>query len=294
LKEVIVTADDFGLSEAVNDAVDRAHRDGILTTASLMVAAPAAADAVRRARAMPSLRTGLHVVVVEGPALLPLVQIPDLVRRGRDPERGPEAPYFPADQLALGFRYAFNKPARRQLAAEIRAQFAAFAATGLPLDHVNAHKHMHLHPTVGRLLIEIGREYGLTAMRIPTEPEDVLRRAGDSVGLGAYALNAWTGQLRRRALRAGITVTDYCFGIAWSGHMTAARLARLALCLPDGVSEIYTHPASRRDSRLTALMPGYEHEAELAALTDQTVREAFARAGARLTTFGDLVREAAT
>ncbi|MBO0711481.1 MAG: hopanoid biosynthesis-associated protein HpnK [Acetobacteraceae bacterium] len=291
MKEVIVTADDFGLSEAVNDAVERAHRDGILTAASLMVAAPAAADAVRRARAMPALRTGLHVVVVEGPSRLPLEQIPDLVRPGRDPGKGP---HFPADQLALGFRYAFNPPARRQLAAEIRAQFAAFAATGLPLDHVNAHKHMHLHPTVGRLLIEIGREYGLTAMRIPAEPADVLRRAGETVGLGARALNAWTGQLRRRARRAGITVTDHCFGIAWSGHMTAARLARLALCLPDGVSEIYTHPASRRDSRLCALMPDYEHEAELAALTDQTVRAAFATSGARLTTFSDLVREGAT
>ena len=76
--------------------------------------------------------------------------------------------------------------------------------------------------------------------------------------------------------------------------MTAARLARLAACLPDGLSEIYTHPASRRDARLTATMPDYEHEAELAALTDGTVREAFAAAGARLTTFSDLLRERAT
>lgn len=294
MKEVIVTADDFGLSEAVNEAVEQAHRAGILTTASLMVGAPAAADAVRRARRLPSLRVGLHVVAIEGPACLTPCEIPDLLRCARDPATGAEEWRFPADQLASGFRYAFNPRARRQLAAEIRAQLAAFAATGLPLDHVNAHKHMHLHPRVGALLIGIGREYGAVGMRIPTEPRLALRAARAPAPLSASALNAWTALLRRRARRAGFALTDHCFGIAWSGHMTPARLARLARCLPDGTSEIYTHPASHRDSRLTALMPDYEHEAELRALIDPTVREAFAASGARLTTFRDLVRERAT
>ncbi len=80
MKRVILTADDFGLSEAVNEAVERAHRDGVLTSASLMVAGPAAADAVRRARRLPALRVGLHLVVVEGPAVLPR-QIPDILLR---------------------------------------------------------------------------------------------------------------------------------------------------------------------------------------------------------------------
>jgi len=259
---------------AVNEAVERAHREGVLTSASLMVAGAAAADAVRRARAMPSLRVGLHLVVIEGPAVLPAREIPALVR-----------PLFPPDQFRLGLRYALHPAARRQLAAEIRAQFAAFTATGLPLDHADAHRHMHLHPTVGRLLVDIGREYGLRAIRVPAEPPSILAICGEHPSLGGRAMHAWTALLRRQARRAGMATNDHVFGIAWSGHMTASRLLRLASCLPDGVSEIYCHPASRRDALLTALMPDYEHEAELAALLDHGVPAALAQSGATMTNF---------
>ncbi len=272
MKRVIFSADDFGLTESVNEAVELAHRAGALTSASLMVAGPAAADAVRRARALPGLRVGLHLVVVEGPAVLPPAEIPDLVDA---------AGQFPSDQLRLGIGYFFRPRIRRQLAAEIRAQFAAFAATGLRLDHANAHKHMHLHPTVGRLLIEIGRDFGLPAIRIPAEPPAVLAACGTRVRLGDRALYRWTWLLRRQARAAGLATNDHCFGVAWSGHMTTERVRRLLTVLPDGVSEIYFHPATGRgeagrdvtghdeagrDPTLCRLMPDYEHEAELAAL----------------------------
>jgi hopanoid biosynthesis associated protein HpnK len=260
-----ITADDFGLSEGVNEAVERAHRDGILTSASLMVAGPAAADAVRRARAMPSLKVGLHLVVIEGPAVLPRTAIPDLV----DAEG-----QFPSDQLRLGLKYFFRPSIRRQLAAEIRAQFAAFAATGLLLDHANAHKHMHLHPTVGRMMIDIGRDFGLRAVRIPAEPPAVLARCGIRVGLGGHAMYRWTALLRHQARTAGLETNDHCFGLAWSGHMTVERLRSLCATLPEGRNEIYFHPATSRNALLQRLMPDYEHEAELAALLD---REALAQ-----------------
>jgi len=256
-RRITITADDFGLSEGVNEAVERAHRDGILTSASLMVAGPAAADAVRRARALPSLKVGLHLVVIEGTATLPPSATPNLV----DAEG-----QFPSDQFRLGMNYFFRPRVRRQLAAEIRAQFAAFAATGLTLDHANAHKHMHLHPTVGRMMIGIGREFGLRAVRIPAEPPAVLARCGTPVGLGAHALYRWTALLRRQALAAGMEVNDHCFGLAWSGHMTADRLRSLVPVLPAGRSEVYFHPATSRNALLHRLMPDYEHEAELAAL----------------------------
>jgi len=268
MRRVIISADDFGLSEAVNEAVEQAHRDGILDAASLMVAAPAAADAVRRARALPDLRVGLHLVVIEGPAVLPPREIASLVDADGQ---------FPADQFRLGVRYAFVPHIRRQLAAEIRAQFAAFAATGLALDHANAHKHMHLHPSVGRLMLEIGRDFGLPAIRVPAEPPDVLRRCGTPVGPGARALYRWTTLLRRQARAAGVAVNDHCFGLAWSGHMTGDRVRRLIEVLPDGISELYFHPAVRRDALLARLMPDYEHEAELAALLDPALRDQLAR-----------------
>ena len=166
MRRITFTADDFGLSEAVNEGVERAHREGVLDAASLMVGAPAAADAVARAKRMPGLRVGLHLVAVEGPAVLPPAAIPALV--GADG-------WFPSDQAGLGVRFFFLPWVRRQLAREIRAQFEAVAATGLPLAHADAHKHMHLHPTVGRLLMETGREFGLRRVRVPAEPPGVKR-----------------------------------------------------------------------------------------------------------------------
>jgi hopanoid biosynthesis associated protein HpnK len=272
-RRAIISADDFGLSEAVNEAIERAHREGILSTASLMVAGPAAADAVRRARRLPGLRVGLHLVVVEGAAILPAAEIPSLV----DAAGG-----FPGDQARLGVRYFFGPGVRRQLRAEITAQFRAFAATGLPLDHANAHKHMHLHPTVGRLLLEEGRAYELPAVRVPEEPAAILAGLGDSPGAAARALALWTRLLRAQCRRAGVQTNRWCFGLAWTGHMRAERVARLAGALPPGVSEIYFHPAARRDAAFAQLMPNYEPEAELAALLDPAVRRAFAEAGCAL------------
>ncbi len=237
----------------------------MLTTASLMVGAAAAADAVRRARRLPALRVGLHLVVVEGRATLPPDRIPDLV----DPRTG----WFPSDQLRLGVGYFFRPRVRRQLAAEIRAQFELFRATGLRLDHANAHKHMHLHPTVGAMLIGIGREYGLRAVRVPAEPPI----AGG--GLGARALAAWTAVLRRQVRRGGMRTTDRCYGLRWSGAMTADRVHRILDALPPGTSEIYFHPAAGRDETLARLMPGYRHEDELAALVDPATRRLLAGRG---------------
>ncbi len=257
MKTVTFSADDFGLTESVNEAIEQAHRDGILQAASLMVAAPAAADAVRRAKANPALRVGLHLVVIEGPAALPHAQIPDLIEANGQ---------FPSSQFRLGINYFFRPRIRRQLQAEIHAQFAAFAATGLALDHANAHKHMHLHPTVGAMMLRIGRGYGLNRIRVPAEPPAVMARCGVPTTLADRILYRWTNVLRRQARAAGVATNDYCFGLAWSGHMTSDRVHLLLPNLPDGDSEIYFHPAARRDALLDRLMPTYEHEAELATL----------------------------
>ena len=257
MRRVVFTADDFGLSQSVNEAVEQAHRTGTLHAASLMVAGAAVTDAVSRARTLPNLRVGLHLVVIEGPAVLPASEIPDLVgAQGQ----------FPSSQLGLGINYFARPRVRRQLAAEIRAQFAAFAATGLALSHADAHKHMHLHPVVGRLMIDIGREFGLSRIRVPAEPPAVLARCGTRVGFGSHALCQWSRLLRRQVRAAGMKSTDHCFGIAWSGHMTRARLDCLLRELPDGDSEIYFHPAVSRDAELRRLMPAYEHRAEFDAL----------------------------
>ncbi len=263
----MLTADDFGLSEGVNEAVERAYREGVLGAASLMVAGPAARDAVRRARAIPGLRVGLHLVVIEGKAVLPRERIPDLVD-GRG--------WFPSDQARLGVKYSTLARVRRQLAEEIRAQFAAYAETGLKLDHADAHKHMHLHPVVGRLMVEIGREFGLAVVRVPREPPAVMAACGMRGGLSARLLAWWSGVLRRQVMRAGMRAPDAVFGLAWTGRMTAARVKALAPYLPAGFSELYFHPAVMQDALLQTLMPGYRQEEELAALVDPEVGRALA------------------
>lgn len=259
LKTVTFSADDFGLTEGVNEGIERAHREGILQAASLMVGAPAAADAIRIARANPGLRVGLHLVVIEGPAVSDPSLVPDLVDA---------AGQFPSDQLKLGIKYFFRPSVRRQLRTEIQAQFAAFSATGLTLDHANAHKHMHLHPTVGAMMLDVGRGFGLRRIRVPAEPPFVMERCGTAPTLGDRLLYRWCGLLRRQAKAAGVKTNDYCFGLAWSGHMTADRVKRLLANLPDGDSEIYFHPATGRDPVLDGLMPDYQHEAELKALLE--------------------------
>jgi hopanoid biosynthesis associated protein HpnK len=267
-RQVIFSADDFGLCEAVNEGIERAHRDGLLGAASLMVGGAAVEDAVRRARRMPGLRVGLHVVAIEGPAVLPPTEIPDLVD---------DDGQFPSDQFRLGLRYFFVPEVRAQLRAEIRAQFEAFAATGLKLDHADAHKHMQMHPTVASMIIDAGWLHGLRMLRVPTEPVAVMSACGVRPSLGARAMQIWSGLLRRQALRAGLEVPDAVFGIAWSGAMTEERLLRLAAVLPDGLSEIYFHPASRRDATLDRLMPHYQHEQELTALCSPEIRAAFSK-----------------
>ena len=262
MSRVTLTADDFGLSEAVNEAVEQAHRDGVLTAASLMVAGPAAADAIARARRLPNLKIGLHLVVIEGPAILPPAKIPALVDA---------TGWFPSNQLSLGLRYFFLPHVRRQLEAEITAQFEAFAATGLKLAHADAHKHMHLHPTVARLLIAAGRHHGLRRVRVPAEPPEIMARLGTQA---SRALYTWSRLLRAQLRHAGLATPDAVFGLAWSGGMTTDRVRRLLEMLPPGDIELYFHPAARRDALLDTLMPTYDHQGELAALLDPGIRAA--------------------
>jgi chitin disaccharide deacetylase len=267
----IITADDFGLATAVNEAVETAHRSGVLTAASLMVGAPAAQDAAQRARANPSLRVGLHLTLCDGRAVLPRRQIPDLVDADNR---------FHDNMVSAGWRFFALPRVRAQLAAEIRAQYAAFAGLGLKLDHLNAHKHFHLHPTVLSLALDLGREFGLCAVRVPAEP-----------GLtAARLLTPWLALMRARLRRAGLACNDQLFGLAHSGGMNEARLLQVLAALPPGVSEIYLHPATVSGAAISPAMSGYRHADELAALLSPAVRNALSNRDIQRGGYADIVR----
>ena len=263
---LIVTADDFGLHESVNEAVEQASRAGILNAASLMVTAHATKDAIRRARMLPNLGVGLHVVLADGWSTLDAQLIPEIA----DPTGR-----MHSDMFRKGVRFFFKSGARRQLEAEIRAQFAAFARTGLTLDHVNVHKHFHIHPTILNILLEVGRDYGMPAMRVPHEPFwFAARSAGVLPGLAQASLSPWIALMKHRLRRARIFHNDRIFGMAGSGAMDEAGLLAILARLPPGVSEIYLHPATESGSAIAASMSQYRHAEELDALSSLRVRAA--------------------
>lgn len=267
MRRLIITADDFGLCVPVNEAVERAHTKGVLTCASLMVSGAAAADAIERARRLPDLRVGLHLVLVEGRPISPPEAVPALVDRNGE---------FLRNLTLAGIQFFFLPTARRQLALEIRAQFESFRRTGFTLDHVTAHNHMHLHPTVLDLVLRIGSDYGVRAMRIPSEA------GGDGL------LTPWIGLLRRQIRRHAILGNDRVLGLRDSGALTTARAVELLAGLPDGVTEMYFHPATRRCPEIDRDMPGYRHEEELAALVSKELRDAIRASGAELISYQDV------
>jgi hopanoid biosynthesis associated protein HpnK len=263
---LVVTADDFGAAIEVNEAVEKGHIEGILTAASLMVGAPAAEDAVARALRLPRLGVGLHLVLTDGVPTLPAVVIPDLVdAQGR----------FAEDMGRLAWKLAVSARTRRQCRAEIEAQFAAFVATGLPFDHVNAHKHFHVHPIIGAMVVDAARRHGVRALRAPTEPGLPRRTAWLSA---PFAL-----ALRRRARKAGLLAPEHVFGLANSGHMSGEYLASTIASLNVDLAEIYLHPAMTDD--FPGHNPGYGHRLELAGLTSVECRAAVRRFDVRLTNF---------
>jgi chitin disaccharide deacetylase len=242
-----------------------------------MVGAPATVKAVELARRLPRLAVGLHLALVDAEPVLPPSTVPDLIdKRGR----------FRSNMALSGAAMFFLPHVRRQMRAEIRAQFEAFRATGLKLDHVNAHKHFHLHPSILSAVIELAKEFGAPAVRAPVEPRVVLAQV-ETTGppLSALAQAPLARVQCARLRRAGIGAPDQVFGLAWSGAMTQSRLQGLIAHLPKGVTEIYTHPAM--SSAFAGAAPGYRYQEELTALTSPDLRRQIAETGVATGGFAD-------
>jgi hopanoid biosynthesis associated protein HpnK len=273
VKFLIINADDFGLHPAVNEAVEEAHKKGVLTSASLMVGAAAAEDAILRARRLPNLRVGLHVVVLDGRASSPPEKIPAIADAQGN---------LSDNLLAFGIKL-LRASVRRQLAEEIRAQFRAFATTGLSLDHVNVHKHLHVHPFVLSMLIDIAKEFGSPPIRVPREP-------GLDLSPDRLLMHPWLKRMARRCRAAGLYSNDHLFGLADTGRMDESRLLAVLSALPYGVTEIYSHPAKQLGIAKAA--PDYLHTTEFEALMSERVRGAVYASGARLGGYRDAFQTA--
>lgn len=233
-----------------------------------MAGGPAFEDAVARARSLPSLAVGLHVVLVHGRPVLPPQQIPDLVD-----SRG----LFFTDLVRAGVRFFFRPNVRAQLEAEIRAQFERYAKTGLALDHADAQSHMHVHPTVFQTMVRVGRQYGLRAIRIPREPFGATR-----------SIAPWLALMRQRARRAGLRTNDYALGVNEAGAMSERRVLEMIERLPDGVTEIFFHPATSRFADADEGTERYQWREELDALTSPALAAAMQARGIESIVYGEL------
>jgi len=268
MKRLIINADDFGLSDGANRAVIRAYRDGILTSTSLMTGGRAFAEAVSLARENPGLQVGLHLTLLQGKAVLPPEELPELVDREGN---------FPLDPVRTGMRYFFRRSLRRELQREIEAQILRFRETGLPLSHIDGHLNIHMHPTVFSVLAELMPKYGISSFRLTREnlAQDPANEGARRFGrrLDAFIFARLADNCRPVLDRLGIQYTDEVKGLLNSGRMTEDYLLKVLDRLGPGCTEIYFHPGCLPDPEIASWMPDYRHEEELAALTSSRVRE---------------------
>lgn len=282
-KRLIVSADDFGMSAGVNAGIIRAHREGILTDAGLMVTGQGFDEAVELARRHPTLSVGLHLTLAQGRALAPAAAIPLLVDA-----QG----LFRTNPIWAGVRYFFTPGMRAQLRREISAQLDKFAATGLPLSHVDGHLTIHMHPTVLGILLDLADRYGIRAVRLPRDPLlPALRFDRRHPGRKLLEAAVFAGLTRYacpRLTRAGVRHPDRMFGLHQTGQVSEEYLLHLLQRLPDGVSEIYCHAALTDDEARRWRPADYDSECELAAVTSPRVRAVLDAAGIVLMTYRDL------
>ena len=270
-RRLIVNADDFGLSSSVNAAVIQAHRNGILTTASLMVNEPGCAEAVRLAQENPRLGTGLHLTLLMGHSALAPAAIPGLVNaRGE----------FSNSPVGVGMNYFFKGKLRSQLRAEIHAQFEKFHATGLKLDHVNGHLHLHLHPVIFSILMEDAGKLGIRHLRLTRDCLARSRRMASGrwfYRVSHAGIYEWLSNRARPTLQSrGIRHAQITFGLLQDSHVDEEYILKLLPELPAGDSELYSHPS----------LDKFKHE--YAALVSPRVKALVAAQGIQLIRYQDL------
>ena len=270
-RRLIVNADDFGLSHSVNEAVIRAHREGILTTASLMVNETGFDEAVKLAKDNPKLGVGLHLTLLQGHSALPQDKIPGLVNASG---------HFSNSPVGVGMKYFFACDLREQLRAEIRAQFEKFHSTGLPLDHVNGHLHLHLHPIVFKILMDDSETLGIRHFRFTRDCLARSRRMSSGhhfYRISHAAIYECLSSRTREPLRhKNIKHTQITFGLLQDSRVDESYILKLLPELPSGDSELYSHPS----------LDKFKHEFD--ALISLRVREQIQKLDIKLIRYQDL------
>jgi hopanoid biosynthesis associated protein HpnK len=277
MKFLIVNADDLGLCEAVTTGIVEAHRQGVVTSASLMPTGRGFQSAVEQVRSLPTLDVGVHLTLVgEGPRL-PRLRIPSLVDAdGR----------FPGGYAEFLRRFLGGRIRLSDVERELRAQVETCLLAGLKPSHLDSHQHLHVLPGISRIVRRIARSYAIPGIRIPRETA----RRRHAKPLGRLVQRAvLSGLAMAAALRARsqeFRICDDMLGMSVSGRLSEEVLLDLLGHVGEGVTELICHPG-RVDSQVRSEYGwwGYEWEQERQALVSSCVRDRLAALGISLTTY---------
>jgi hopanoid biosynthesis associated protein HpnK len=235
--QLIVNADDFGLTSGVNRAIIELHQAGVVTSASLMARASATEEAIELAVRTPTLGVGCHVVLVDGAPVLPPDQIPSLV----DSRTG----HFPSSLNTFFARLFTGRIRSAEIEAEAGAQIDFLQQRGVPLTHIDTHKHTHVLPGVLRPVLRAARRHRIRAIRNPFEPQWSSRatRRAPWMRLAQVGALRWLEPVCRRILyQEGFVTTSGTIAVAGTGVLDSATLRSLLQSLPPGTWELVTHP----------------------------------------------------
>jgi predicted glycoside hydrolase/deacetylase ChbG (UPF0249 family) len=293
LRQLVVNADDLGLTVGVNDGIFDAHDLGILTSASLFANAPATENAIRRARSRTSLGVGAHLALVDGTPTLPARSVPTLVT-GDGRFRQSWRPFIVA---CLQHRVSLDEVER-----ELTAQIERIRAAGISLTHLDAHKHVHAYPPVFAIVARLAARFGIPVVRVPYERSSLSLALGrESVQPATTRRQAWLNAAlwpwAQRNYRVAATLglrAPHFIGRIDTGILSLPALRRMLHGAAAGVTELMVHPgyvdeALRRmstrlvDSRLeeVALLSSMETRALLVGERIQLVRHDLARSARR-------------
>ena len=236
MKQLIVNADDFGLHPLINAGIIKGHQEGFITSTSLMPSAPCWQEAVRLAKENPRLGIGVHLTLVGGvPSVLPKEQVSSLL--------DDEGLFLP-DYVAFAKRYYSGAVKKAELEAELRAQFERALSCGVNITHIDSHQHTHVLPGINSLVLKLSNEYNIIRVRIPKE--GYLFTGGFQTGVGRLigrsGLSFCADMAALRADSLGLRYPQHFYGMLAGGHLNAQLIANILRQLPEGVSEIMTHP----------------------------------------------------
>lgn len=284
MKNLIVNADDLGWTEGVNRGIVEAHREGLVTSTSLLANGRAFDSALAVRIGNPELGIGVHLNLSDGPPSAPANTVAGLLNEAGELEGGPES---------LLLRIASRSLPLQEVEREWEAQIQKIRAAGIQPTHLDGHKHVQMLPGLFEIALRLAKRHGIGAIRISHE-ESTLRSAlstgGDQKtsvvlkqGVQARGLKLLARDAREMARRAGIASSDYFCGIAQTGELTRAGVERLLENLPEGTTELMCHPGyTDEELKRTGTRLQGSRRTELEILTDKRIRKVVALRGIRL------------